>query len=97
MAQIKLTPSEVIAAGEQITSMGEEVDALIGEIDKLVGQINGVWEGSANSAYFAQYTSLKQTLTKMPELVRGLGARTVAGGNTWLETENALANGLNNA
>lgn len=90
MALIRLNPDEVISYGGEIKGMAQTVSTLLTEIEALVQQINGGWEGLGNQSFVSQYTELKTSLQNLPEIVEGIGSKTVAGGETMAELERQL-------
>ena len=63
----------------------------INEAGGLVNQISSVWEGLAQASFMADYSSQKENLAKLGEIVAGLGSQVSQVASAWSETESGLS------
>lgn len=72
MAQLRVTPDQLDERASKYEVHAGEMADLIAALDSLNSTLQGEWEGNSASKYFATYSELKPSFTKMQELITDL-------------------------
>ncbi len=72
MAQLRVTPEQLDERASKYEVHAGELADLITKLDNLNSQLQGEWEGNSASKYFATYSELRPSFSKMQELITDL-------------------------
>lgn len=76
MINIKVTPGELRALAQTLTSTREEVLSLITNMDSQIQQVTAGWEGFSSSQYLQNYDELLPKLKDdFPQVIEALSTR----------------------
>ena len=92
MANIRVTPEQLTAQGNDLQNYGERIIEVISKIDHKIAEIDGGWDGLAQDAFVNMYESMKPTMQQFPELVKSLGQATVAAADAFGTVDEELRN-----
>ena len=89
MATINVS-DQLATLGGEISGMNSNFDNILKSIDNLVNQIASVWDGLGHQGFVDDYTSQKDALGMLPEIVANLGKAVTEVANTWSEVDSQL-------
>ena len=92
MANIRVTPEQLTAQGNDLQNYGEHIMDIIAKIDAKISEIDGGWDGLAQDAFVNMYQEMKPTMNQFPELVKSLGQATVAAADAFGTVDEELRN-----
>ncbi|MDE3283261.1 hypothetical protein AUQ39_05035 [Lacticaseibacillus casei] len=75
MAQISVTPEELISQAEVYTQARDGIQEQIAKVEQMNNTIHEEWKGSAFEAYLAQYQELKSQVQKFEELLTNINSQ----------------------
>lgn len=70
MANIKVTPEELISAAGEFSGIDSSVVNLTNEMNNLVNQMSSFWEGEGFNAFKAQFSQLNDDMDLMHQKIR---------------------------
>ena len=94
MANIRVTPEELNAQGEDLKRYAEGLKSILKEVDEKIGMIDDGWDGLAQDAYLDMYQEMKTSLDQFPELVNSIGEATVGAANAFAQVDEELQRGF---
>ena len=97
MASIRVTPEELSTQGGDLIGYAGNLSDILGQIDSKINQIIDGWDGMAQDAYFDMYSTMKESLSKFPELVESLGQATQSAAEAFSSVDEQLQSGFNGA
>lgn len=75
MAQISVTPEELISQAEVYTQARDGIQEQIAKVEQMNNTIHEEWKCSAFEAYLAQYQELKSQVQKFEELLTNINSQ----------------------
>lgn len=97
MANIRVTPEELNAQGNDLINFAGDLRDVLEQINNKIGDIIEGWDGLAQDAYFDMYTTMKESLDKFPELVNSLGDATVSAADAFAQVDETLQSSFKSA
>jgi WXG100 family type VII secretion target len=71
--KIGITHAEMASIATTIKREAAEMQQLLAQITKQVNGITSAWDGAAQSTFISEYSSMKPTLDKFPQVLNGIG------------------------
>ena len=97
MANIRVTPEELQAQGNELVKYAGDIQQILENVNAKISEINEGWGGLAQDAYFNMYTDMKVNLDKFPELVSALGKSTISAAEAFANVDEQLQSGFRGA
>lgn len=97
MANIRVTPEELSAQGNDLISYAGELKEILDAVNVKIGDIIEGWDGLAQDAYYDMYTSMKTSLDQFPGLVDALGKATVSSADAFSHVDEELSSSFKSA
>ena len=97
MANIRVTPEELSAQGNDLISYAGDLRDILGSINSKISEIIDGWDGLAQDAYYDMYSSMKESLDQFPELVNSLGEATVSSADAFSQVDETLSSSFKSA
>lgn len=69
MAQMEITPSEMMNIANQLKGKLQEWESHVDKIYTLHGELDAMWEGSANDAFNKAFAEDKQKFTRLKTMM----------------------------
>jgi len=94
MAALRITPEDLMNLSNQVVQKAEELSGILSTLDGKVEIINNAWDGLASNSFYNSYVGMRDTLSKFPEIVNGIGAQGQAAAKAFDDTDAELASGF---
>ena len=97
MANIRVTPETLSAQGNELIAYAGNLSDVLQSINAKINEIIDGWDGLAQDAYFEMYSTMKESLDKLPEMVDGLGQATVASAEAFASVDEQMRQSFQSA
>lgn len=90
MSVIRVTPDTLHAQGQDLAQLAQQTQDVLQQVDVKIASINDSWDGLAQDGYWQMYQDMKQTLTRMPELLLVLSQKTKQAADVFGQVDKSL-------
>lgn len=94
MANIKVTPEELSAQGDELIGYAGELSDILKQVDAKIRAIDDGWDGCAQQGYTGMYEEIKQSLDQFPGLVETLGTAAKSAAEAFSSVDEQLQSGF---
>lgn len=91
MANILITPEELMQEANQMVQKSVDLSSLLQSLDGKIETIAAAWDGLAQNAFYNTYQGMREQIQAFPEAVQGIGIQAQAAAKAFDETDSALA------
>lgn len=95
MASIRLTPEELRQQGEDLKNLSQELEDILKQVDTKINTACDGWDGLAQDAFLNSYSSMQQTLSQFPLLVKSFGEQACGAAEAFGTADSELASAFN--
>ena len=91
MADLKVTPEELMKLGNEIAGKAEELNKKVSELDGKIETISGVWTGISSNAFYNSYVNLQPTLHSFAQILQQIAQVAQSSAKAYDDIDVALA------
>lgn len=94
MASIRVTPELLNSQGQELIDYAGDLAYILSSVDTKINEIIEGCDVLAQNAYFDMYTTMKNSLDKVPKLVDALGQVTTSVAGAFCTVDEQLQSGF---
>ncbi len=94
MAELMVTPEELMNLGNKVAQEAEAMDQLIKELDGKVETVNSSWSGMASTSFYNSYVNMQKALKEFPKVVQAIAASAQGAAKAYDITDSELAKAM---
>ena len=94
MAELMVTPEELMNLGNKVAQEAEAMDQLIKELDGKVETVNSSWSGMASTSFYNSYVNMQKALKEFPKVVQAIAASAQGAAKAYDITDIELAKAM---
>lgn len=94
MAELMVTPEELMNLGNKVAQEAEAMDQLIKELDGKVETVNSSWSGMSSTSFYNSYVNMQKALKEFPKVVQAIAASAQGAAKAYDITDSELAKAM---
>ncbi|MBQ3279763.1 MAG: WXG100 family type VII secretion target [Clostridia bacterium] len=91
MAELKVTPEELMSYGNQIAEKAEQLNAKVSALDAKIESIASAWTGISSNAFYNSYVNLQPTLHSFAQVLQQIAQVAQTSAKTYDDVDVQLA------
>ena len=91
MAELKVTPEELMSYGNQIAEKAEQLNAKESALDAKIESIASAWTGISSNAFYNSYVNLQPTLHSFAQVLQQIAQVAQTSAKTYDDVDVQLA------
>ena len=95
MAELKVTPEELMSYGNQIAEKAEQLNAKVSALDAKVESIASVWTGISSNAFYNSYVEIQPSLHSFAQILQQIAQVAQTSAKTYDDVDVQLASNFN--
>ena len=95
MAELRVTPEELMNYGNKIAEKAEQLNAKVSALDSKIESVASAWTGISSNAFYNNYVNMQPTMHSFAQILQQIAQVAQTAAKTYDDVDVQLASNFN--